>query len=50
MDYYSQFWGPKAISMVVEHQGVLTSWSPTIAVMVDSGPFLGLLFSFGVPE
>ena len=24
MDYYSPFWGPKAISMVVELQGALT--------------------------
>ena len=43
MDYYSQFWGPKAISMVVEPQGVLTCWSSRLAVWADSGPFLGLL-------
>src|SRR3990170_2139230 len=40
MDYYSPFWGPKAISMVVELQGVLTSRSSTITVWADSGPFL----------
>ena len=42
MDYYSHFWGPKAISMDVEPQGVLTYRSSTIAVSADSGPFLGL--------
>ena len=47
--YYSPFWGPKAISMVVEPQGALTCRSSTIAVWADSGPFLGLLLSFGVP-
>ena len=46
MDYYSPFWGPKAISMVVEAQGALTCWSSRLAVWADSGPFLGLLLSF----
>ena len=50
MDYYSHFWGPKAISMDVEPQGVLTYRSSTIAVSADSGPFLGLLLYFGVSE
>ena len=50
MDYYSPFWGPKAISMVVEPQGVLTCWSSRIAVWADFGPFLGLLLSFGFPQ
>ena len=50
MDYYSPFWGPKAISMVVELQGALTCWSSTITVWADSGPFLGLLLYFGVSE
>ena len=44
MDYYSLFWGPKAISMVVEPHVVLTCWSPRLAVWASSGPFLGLLF------
>ena len=35
--------------MVDEPQGVLTLWSSTIAVWADSGPFLGLLLSFGGP-
>ena len=50
MDYYSPFWGPKAISMVVELQGALTGRSSTITVWADSGPFLGLLLYFGVSE
>ena len=50
VDYYSPFWGPKAISTVVEPQGALTCRSSTIVVLADSGPFLGLLLSYGVPE
>ena len=50
MAYYSLFWGPKEISMVVEPQGVLTRWSSTLAVLADSGPFLRLLIFFGVSE
>jgi len=49
VDYYSPFYGPKAISIVVEPQGVLSCWSSSLAVLADSGPFLGLLLSFGVP-
>ena len=48
--YYSPFWGPRVISMVVESQGVLTCWSSGLAVWADSDPFLGLLLSFGVLE
>ena len=43
VDHYSSFWGPEAISIVVELQGVLTCWSSTLAVLADSGPFHGLL-------
>ena len=43
MEYYSPFWGPKAISMIVEPQVVLICWSSRLAVWADSGPFLGLL-------
>ena len=50
IDYYSPFWGPKAISMVVELQGALTCRSLTITVWADSRPFLGLLLYFGVSE
>ena len=45
MDYYSPFLGPKAVSVVVEHQGALTCWSSTLAVLTDSGPVLGLLLT-----
>ena len=48
--YYSLFWDPKAIFMVVKPQGALTGVSSTITVWADSGPFLGLFLSFGVPE
>ena len=50
MDYYSPFWGPKAISMVVKPQGALTSRSAALADWVDFGPFLGQLLSIGVPK
>ena len=50
MDYYSPFWGPKAISIIVELQGALTCRSSTITVWADSGPFLGLLLYFEVTE
>ena len=42
VDYYSRFWGPEVISIVVELQAVLTCWSSTLAVLADSGPFHGL--------
>ena len=45
VDYYSPFWGPEAISIVVEPQGVLTCRSSTLAVLADSGPFHGLLIT-----
>ena len=45
VDYYSLLWGPKAISLVVEPQGAVTCRPSTIAVLADSGPFLGLLLS-----
>ena len=50
MDYNSPFWGPKAISMVVELQGALTCRLSTTKVWADSGPFLRLLLYFGVSE
>ena len=43
--YYSRFWGPKAISMLVEPQGALTCRPSTTVVLVDSGPFQGLLLN-----
>jgi hypothetical protein len=45
MGYYSPFWGPGAISMVVEPQGALTYRSSTLTVLADSGPFHGLLLT-----
>ena len=45
MDYYSPFWGPKAISMVVEPQGALTCRPSTLASLADSDPFRGLLLT-----
>ena len=49
-DYYSPFWGPEAISMVVEPQGALTCRSSTLAVLADSGPFLDYYSPFLGPE
>ena len=45
MDYYSPFWGPKAISMVVEPQSALTCRSSTLTVLADSAPFRGILLT-----
>ena len=45
MDYYSPFWGPEAISIVVEPQGAFTCRSSTLTVLADSGPLLGLLLT-----
>ena len=42
---HSQFWGPKAISMVVEPQGAFTCRSSTLIVLADFGPFRGLFYS-----
>ena len=51
IDYYSPFWGSKAISIVVEPQGALTCRSSTLTVLADSGPFHGLLLTvLGVRE
>ena len=45
-----RFGGPEAIFIVVEPQGVLTSWSSTLAVLADSGPFHGLLLTIWGPK
>ena len=50
MDHYSPFWGPKAISIVVEPQGALTCRSSTLALFLDSDPYHGILLNFGVPK
>ena len=39
------FWGPKAVSMVVEPQGAVMCWSSTLIVLADSGPFCGLFLT-----
>ena len=44
-DYYSLFWGPEVISIVVEPQGALTCRSSTLIVLADSGLFRGLLLT-----
>ena len=40
VDYYSPFWGPEVISIVVEPQGALTCWSSTLTILADSGPLV----------
>ena len=45
MDYYSPFWGPEAIFIVVEPQGALACRSSTLAVLADSSLFRGLLLT-----
>ena len=45
MDYYSPFWGPKQMSIVVEPQGALTCRSSTLTDLADSSPFRGLLLT-----
>ena len=45
VDYYSPFWGPKAISIVVEPQGALTCRSSTLTVLAESGLFQELLLT-----
>ena len=45
LDYYSLFWGPEAISIVVEPQGALMFRSLALTVLADSGPFIGLLLT-----
>ena len=42
VDYYSPFWGPEAISIVVEPQGAFPCRSSTLTVLADSGPLLGV--------
>ena len=53
LDYYSPFWGPEAISIVIEPEGALMCRSSTLAVLADSSPFHGLLLTIlahlGVP-
>ena len=50
LDYYSVFWGPGVISRIDEPWGAFAGRSSTLIVLADSGPFHGLLLSFGAPE
>ena len=50
MDYYSLFWGPGAVSTINEPWGAFTIWSSTLAVLVDSDPFQGLLLTVLGPQ
>jgi len=45
VDYYSPFWGPKAISTIEERYGALTCWSSTTVILADSSPFGALLLT-----
>ena len=45
LDYYSLFWGPEGISIVIEPQGALTCRSSTLAVLDDSRQFHGILLT-----
>ena len=45
VDYYSPFWGPKVISILVEPQGALACRSSTLIDLADSSPFRGLLLT-----
>src|SRR3954463_9904466 len=45
MDYCSPFWGPFAISMLVEPRVSLMVRSSKLAVLADSRPFDGLLLT-----
>ena len=45
MDYYSPFWGPEAICVVIKPEGALMCRSSTLAVLADSDPFRGLLLT-----
>ena len=46
---YSLFWGPGAISIVVEPQGALTCRSSTLAVLSDSARFVDYYSLFWGP-
>ena len=50
MDYYSPFWGPEAIFIVVEPQGALTCRSSTLAVFGQFCPFSWTITQFWGPK
>ena len=45
VDYYSPFWGPEAIYIVVEPPGALTGRLSALAALADFGLFRGLLLT-----
>ena len=45
VDYYSLFWGPKAISIVAKPHCALTCQLSALLVLVDFGLFRGLLLT-----
>src|SRR6187399_959518 len=45
VDYYSPFWGPIAISTIDDSRGAFTCPSSTLTILVDFGPFRGLLLT-----
>ena len=50
MDYYLLFWGPGEVSTINEPWGAFTIWSSTLAVLLDSEPFHGLLLTVLGPQ
>ena len=50
MDYYSLFWGPKAISTIDNPRGAFTCPSSALTVLANSDPFHGLLLTVLGPE
>ena len=50
VDYYSPFWGPRAISTIHDPGGAFTCPSSTLIVLANSDPFRGLLLAVSGPE
>ena len=50
VDYYSPFWGPEAISIVVEHQGALTCRSSTLPILAILTRFVDYYSPFWGPK
>ena len=45
MDYYSSFYGPRAISTIADPRGAFTCPSSTLKFLANSDPFRGLLLT-----
>ena len=50
VDYYSPFWGPRAIYTIDDLRGAFMCRSSTIAVFVDSVPFVDYYSPFWGPK